>query len=165
MCLCVSFIYPYLSDCGSCWAHGSLSSLADRIKIARSSKGIDINLAIQFILNCGGATAGSCHGGSSTGTFHFIKKIGYVPFDTCQQYLACSSNSDLGFCPNIDTTCSAINTCRTCSTFGVPCSAIDVFPNASIAEYGLVHGEKNMMAEIIARGPIACAIDAGIATG
>jgi cathepsin X len=40
------------------------------------------------------------------------------------------------------------------------CSEIDVFPNASIAEYGEVKGETDMMAEIYARGPIACAIDA-----
>jgi len=44
--------------CGSCWAHGALSSLADRIKIARLGQGDDINLAIQFILNCGGKFAG-----------------------------------------------------------------------------------------------------------
>jgi len=30
--------------CGSCWAHAQLSSLGDRIKIARGGKGIDINL-------------------------------------------------------------------------------------------------------------------------
>lgn len=51
--------------CGSCWAHGSLSSLADRIKIARQGSvgGDDINLSVQHILNCGGKIAGSCRGG------------------------------------------------------------------------------------------------------
>ena len=49
--------------CGSCWAHGALSSLGDRIKIARKAQGDDINLSIQFILNCGTESAGSCHGG------------------------------------------------------------------------------------------------------
>ena len=48
--------------CGSCWAHGSVSALADRIKIARGGKGIDINPSVQHLLNCGGV--GSCHGGS-----------------------------------------------------------------------------------------------------
>ena len=44
--------------CGSCWAHGALSSLGDRIKIARNAAGDDINLSIQFILNCGTEMAG-----------------------------------------------------------------------------------------------------------
>lgn len=48
------FLLFFQKDCGSCWAHGSLSSLADRIKIARRTKGDDINLSIQYILNCGG---------------------------------------------------------------------------------------------------------------
>ncbi len=47
--------------CGSCWAHGTMSALADRIKIARKGKGVDINPSIQHLLNCG--TAGSCYGG------------------------------------------------------------------------------------------------------
>jgi len=71
--------------CGSCWAHGAMSSLADRIKIARGGKGEEINLSIQFILNCGGSMAGSCHGGSHTGAFEFVKRRGYIPFDTCMR--------------------------------------------------------------------------------
>ena len=48
--------------CGSCWSLGSVSAFADRIKIARGGKGIDINPSVQHLLNCGGV--GSCHGGS-----------------------------------------------------------------------------------------------------
>jgi cathepsin X len=147
--------------CGSCWAHGSASALADRIKIARGpSSSVDINLSIQYILNCGSTLAGSCHGGTATGTYAFIKKSGYVPYDTCQPYLACSAESTEGFCGAVDTTCSALNTCKTCPTFGEDCVEIDFFPNATVAEYGEVSGADAMKAEIFARGPIATGVNA-----
>lgn len=152
--------------CGSCWAHGALSSLSDRIKIARNASGDEINLSIQHILNCAGNMAGSCHGGSHTGVYQFIKENGFVAYDTCQPYIACSAESTDGFCGHVDTTCSAINTCRTCTHDGA-CKAIKVFPNASLAEYGTYSVMKDMAsvshkikAEIYARGPVAAGINA-----
>jgi len=162
--------------CGSCWAHGAISSLMDRIKIARNGEGHDINLSIQWVLNCGAGTAGSCHGGYHTGVFELIQDKGSIPFETCQPYLACSSESKDGFCPHIDTTCSAVNTCRTCSGFsdqGGECVELDYFPNATVAEYGEVGGDSvfsffedyekkshAIRAEIFARGPVATTINA-----
>jgi cathepsin X len=157
--------------CGSCWAHGSISSLGDRIKIARGGQGDDINLSIQFILNCGTETAGSCHGGYHTSTYEFIKNTGYIPYDTCQPYIACSKESTDGFCKHVDTTCSAATTCKTCDTFagmGGACTEIDYFPNATVAEYGLIDFDEDniegtchkIMAEIFARGPVAATINA-----
>ena len=150
--------------CGSCWAHGAASAFADRIKIARGAKGPDINMAIQYILNCGGEVAGSCHGGSASGTYEFVKQGENAwPYDTCMNYAACSSESKEGLCEYGNWTCNAFNTCRTCSTFtsmGGKCVGIETFPNASIAEYGSVAGEDKMMAEIYARGPIACGVNA-----
>mmetsp|Transcript_13105 Transcript_13105/g.28456 ORF Transcript_13105/g.28456 Transcript_13105/m.28456 type:complete len:267 (+) Transcript_13105:90-890(+) len=113
--------------CGSCWAHGAMSALADRIKIARGGVGDDINLSIQYILNCGGGVAGSCWGGSHSGVYEFAKTQGFIPYDTCMPYLACSDDSNEGFCKHIDTSCSKHNTCRTCSTFlskGGTCSEV-----------------------------------------
>jgi cathepsin X len=150
--------------CGSCWAHGALSTLADRIKIARGGQGPDVNLAVQFILNCGTDVAGSCHGGDHVATFQFIKDTGYCPYDTCLQYEACSSESTEGTCQYGDFSCKKINTCRTCSTFtdnGGKCVEIDTFPNATIAEYGqLPTSVSSIKAEIHARGPVACGINA-----
>eukprot|EP00571_Detonula_confervacea_P014810 CAMPEP_0172300954 /NCGR_PEP_ID=MMETSP1058-20130122/2948_1 /TAXON_ID=83371 /ORGANISM="Detonula confervacea, Strain CCMP 353" /LENGTH=355 /DNA_ID=CAMNT_0013010915 /DNA_START=12 /DNA_END=1079 /DNA_ORIENTATION=- len=155
--------------CGSCWAHAALSSLADRIKIARHCQGDDINLSIQFILNCGSEMAGSCYGGSHTGAYQFIKEHGSVPFDTCQPYLACSSNSKEGFCGHVDTTCTPLNTCRTCSTFsanGGSCQPLNYYPNATVAEYGEINAEDNaervtkIKMEIHARGPVSASINA-----
>lgn len=156
--------------CGSCWAHGALSSLADRIKIARGGSGVDINLSVQFILNCGKGIAGSCKGGSHTGTYQLIHGKGYIPYETCLVYEACSSDMD-NECKQRDFTCKAENICRTCfvekhgteghknTTF--KCKKVDRFPNATVLEYGKVSGYHNMKAEIYARGPIACSLNAG----
>jgi len=157
--------------CGSCWAHAALSSLGDRIKIARGCAGDDINLSVQFVLNCGGAVAGSCHGGSHTGVYQFVKDHGSIPFDTCAPYVACSAESQEGFCPHMDTQCNAVNTCRTCSTFtamGGDCLALDYFPNATVAEYGriafdaddLALNVRNIKAEVHARGPVSASVNA-----
>jgi len=157
--------------CGSCWAHGALSSMADRIKIDRKAQGDDINLSIQYILNCGTEAAGSCHGGYHTATYQFIHDTGYVPYDTCTPYLACSKESTEGFCDKIDTSCSAVNTCKTCDTFGGmggKCSEIDYFPNATVAEYGMIPYDRHdkegnthkIRSEIYARGPVAATINA-----
>merc|ERR1711862_333370 len=161
--------------CGSCWAHGALSSFGDRLKIARyynnnngavssSGSSADINLSIQYILNCGTEVAGSCYGGSATGVYEFLKQVGSVPYESCQPYLACSDDSDEGFCANVDTTCSAINTCRTCNTFssfGGQCVEIDEYPNATISEYGTYSLDVDAIkAEIFTRGPVAAGVNA-----
>jgi cathepsin X len=148
--------------CGSCWAHGALSALSDRIKIARNASGDEINLSVQQVLNCGGHVAGSCHGGSHTGVYEFIQQQGYIPYDTCMPYMACSSDSKEGFCRYMNTKCTPLNTCRTC---GNPCVSIDTFPNATLAEYGTYnlasanHVHK-IKAEILARGPVATGVNA-----
>lgn len=165
--------------CGSCWAHAAMSSLADRIKISRmlgrtrSSMNTwkdgcsrnfqvpDISLSIQYILNCGSEFAGSCRGGSALGAFAWIKKVGYIPFETCMPYLACSSDSTEGFCPFIDTTCIPENICRTCSNplNGGTCTVVHDFPYATVAEYGSYHDRiDKIMAEIYARGPVTAGI-------
>jgi cathepsin X len=151
--------------CGSCWAHGAISALGDRIKIARGGKGIDINLAVQHMLNCG--NAGSCHGGSVDGPYQWIHQIGRngagISYETQQPYVACSQESQDGLCKGHDWSCTAMNTARTCSTFpssGGKCSGLSKYPNATISEYGSISGADAMAKEIYARGPISCGIDA-----
>merc|ERR1719231_352442 len=151
--------------CGSCWAHGSVSALGDRIKIKRGGKGIDINLSVQHILNCG--EVGSCHGGSVDGPYQWLhsisKKTGSgISYDTSNPYMACSSESTEGFCAHAKWECTADNVARTCSTFPPEgfCGPITNYPNATISEYGSISGADAMAKEIYARGPIACGIDA-----
>jgi cathepsin X len=151
--------------CGSCWAHGSVSALGDRIKIARKAQGVDINLSVQHILNCG--NVGSCHGGSVDGPYQWLHRISKstgsgISYDTSNPYMACSSESTEGICKAAKWECTDENVARTCSTFPPSgfCGAIKSYPNATISQYGSVEGADKMAAEIYARGPIACGIDA-----
>merc|ERR1719231_39667 len=151
--------------CGSCWAHGSVSALGDRIKIARGAKGIDINLAVQHILNCG--NVGSCHGGSVDGPYQWLKHISDhtgtgIAYETENPYLACSSESRVGLCGAGSWRCTPENVARTCSTFPPEgkCVGLGHYPNATITQYGSISGADAMAKEIYARGPISCGIDA-----
>lgn len=59
--------------------------------------------------------------------YEFAKAQGFIPYDTCMTYLACSDDSKEGFCQHVDTTCQQKNICRTCSTFssfGGTCSEV-----------------------------------------
>ena len=60
--------------CGSCWAHATLTSLADRIKIASAAQGefpdADVTLSVQAVLNCGKHYAGTCAYGRMGGVYH-----------------------------------------------------------------------------------------------
>merc|ERR1712218_49021 len=151
--------------CGSCWAMGTTSALADRIKIARKAAGVDIMLSVQHLLNCG--NAGSCHGGTTDGPYQWIHKISKttgsgISYATSQPYLACSKESKEGFCGHIDTTCKSENIARACGDSDVPCVGLTRYPNATISDYGsLLFPSKNaMMKEIYNRGPIACGVNA-----
>lgn len=44
-------------------------------RVCTPPQGPDISLSIQFILNCGGGVAGSCHGGSHSGVYQLIKQV------------------------------------------------------------------------------------------
>merc|ERR1719478_850911 len=88
---------------------------------------------------------------------------GGVSTETSQPYLACSSESKEGFCPYVNTKCSALNVARTCGSFdheGGACTGLAEYPNATISAYGSISGKAAMMKEIFTRGPIACGIDA-----
>lgn len=64
--------------CGSCFAHGTLMSLNDRIKVAKDGKGPEIMLSRQSFINCGpefGFSSG-CMGGNPTDIFQFMHDIG-----------------------------------------------------------------------------------------
>ena len=164
----VNYLTPSLNQhipqyCGSCWSHGSISALGDRIKIKRKAKGVDIQLSVQHMLNCGGI--GSCYGGTVDGPYQWIYKLSQttgagISYATSQPYVACSSDSKTGLCVGHDWSCTPLNVARTCATFGEDCVGLESYPNATIIDHGHVSGHKAMMKEIFNRGPIACGIDA-----
>lgn len=150
--------------CGSCWAHGAVSALGDRIKIARKAVAPDVELSVQHILNCG--DVGSCHGGTVDGPYQWLKSLSSktgsgISYFTSNPYMACSSESEEGLCKNSDWSCTPLNVARTCGTFGTPCVGLSSYPNATISDYGSISGRSAMQKEIFNRGPISCGIDAG----
>lgn len=131
--------------CGSCWAHASISSIADRIKIATNGTMRDVIPSVQVLINCG--HAGTCNGGDSNAANAWIYKNG-LPDTTCQQYQA----------KNME--CSAVNTCMNCDHDTGECYAITNYPVIHLSEFGTAHGDSEIMAEIYARGPVVGNIDA-----
>lgn len=137
--------------CGSCWAHGTLSALTERINIARDGAWPMYDLSIQEMLNCGQKIAGSCNGGSSHGAYEYLLRKG-VPLESCQLYMA--KNGD---------TCEPEDQCKDCRgpyKKGF-CWAIPEHTRVYVEEYGLVRGVDKIKAEIYARGPVAVGLNAG----
>jgi cathepsin X len=142
--------------CGSCWAHGTTSALADRFQIQNGPKSLPISLSPQVVVNCqpGG---GSCQGGNPLDVYEFAFNHG-IPDDTCQQYIAYNSHQPL---------CSPIQVCQDCLSPSPKeaedghkrCHPITKFKNYYVKEYGRVSGANNMKMEIYKRGPIDCGIE------
>jgi cathepsin X len=72
--------------CGSCWAQGSTSALADRFNIMMNDTfSTPVALSAQVIVNC--QAGGSCEGGNPGGVYEFAYKEG-IPHASCEQYVA-----------------------------------------------------------------------------
>ena len=140
------------SYCGSCWAFAPTSALSDRINIARNRTWPDISLSPQYFINCN--MGGTCGGGNSLSLYRYAHLSAGIPDETCQSYVAKNPDSY---------DCSDIQRCKNCEHDKdnlSHCWATSKYAVWRVMEYGPVSGVDRMKAEIYARGPISCAIDA-----
>ena len=140
--------------CGSCWAQGTTSSLADRFNIKLGDKNpTPIGLNAQVIVNCG--AGGSCEGGNPGGVYEFAHDEG-IPDSSCEQYVAHDPKS---------TSCQAIDKCKDCTWPPCPvgetcqdkCWAVE-HKSYYASHYYSLSGERQMKAEIYKNGPISCGV-------
>lgn len=143
LCFFITFWDLFLS--GSCWAHASVSTIADRIKIATKGNDRDVVPSVQVLLNCG--TAGSCGGGDIHAAFRWIHFNG-IPDVTCQQYVANDGSGE----------CRPEEMCKNCDDKG--CWSVSDFTRINVKRYGRVVGDSNIQKEIMLGGPVACYLNA-----
>jgi len=140
--------------CGSCWAQGATSALADRFNILTDLKmPTPVGLNAQAIINC--QAGGSCDGGDPAVVYEYAFNNG-IPDSSCEQYIAYNL---------VDRECGDYDLCKDC----VPptpeagddgldgCGAV---PHVKyyVSEYYSVVGADQMKSELAQHGPIGCGI-------
>jgi len=143
--------------CGSCWAQGTTSALADRFNILLGDKAMTpIALDSQVMINC--KAGGDCEGGDPMDVFEYAYSTG-IPDSSCEQYVAA----------DLDHVCAPIDICRDCTWPPPPvgetgmdkCWAVDhkkyyAESYTDIMGFNITH----MKAELYKNGPIGCGIQA-----
>lgn len=140
--------------CGSCWAQGTTSAIADRFNIMNKlSTTTPVSIDAQVVVNA--QAGGSCDGGNPGQVYQYAHDEGLVD-GTCEQYVAY----------NLQAAISPITTCKDCTWPPPPvgedgqdkCWAVTPAARYYISDYYSVRGADKMKAEIAANGPISCGI-------
>lgn len=148
--------------CGSCFAHGSMSSAQDRIKIMnkkRGYNGADVMLGRQSFLNCAPAhgLSDGCNGGEASDVWEFMKRYG-LPDESCLPYNATDHTKFTA----TNGTCPPEGYCMNCmytpeSPHKPQCFPVSKVVRYRAKSYGTLQGEHAMMKELL-NGPITCGI-------
>jgi cathepsin X len=101
-------------------------------------------LSPQALIDC--LPGSSCDGGDDRAVYAYAAQKGLAP-DTCVPYVALNQK------------CSKKHQCYTCTPDGA-CRALADYDRLVVSEHGALRGRLAMKAEIAARGPISCGIDA-----
>lgn len=142
--------------CGSCWAQGSTSAIADRFNILTGAlSSSPVGLDAQTIVNC--QAGGSCDGGNPAQVYKFAHDTG-IPHSSCEQYTAYNLQGRM---------CEDIDVCRDC-TWPPPAEGEEGLDKCTpvaharyyISEYYSIRGVDQMKAELYQNGPISCGIHA-----
>jgi cathepsin X len=140
--------------CGSCWAQGTTSALADRFNIMlKDENPTPVALDAQMIVNC--QAGGTCHGGNPGEVYDFAAEMG-IADSSCEQYVATDLKKPM---------CEAIDMCKDCKWPPCPvgqdcqdhCWAVD-FKHYYVSENYFIEGKDQMKADLYKNGPIGCGI-------
>eukprot|EP00775_Hariotina_reticulata_P002117 gene2117-2436_t len=154
--------------CGSCWVHGTLSMVQDRLKIKKLRAGDitpDVMLGRQTLLNCAAfhGYGEGCNGGEPLDVFKYMAEEG-LPDESCFNYGATDHTQFKSKAKKSkDKTCPKKARCQNCmpDPKGGPdrCWAVEKPIEYKLTAYGKIDaGEEAMQQEILARGPITCGI-------
>jgi len=142
--------------CGSCWAQGTTSAIADRFNILNNlSTATPVALDAQVVVNC--LEGGSCDGGNPAIVYEYAHDVG-LQDSSCMQYIAYNLQGR---------TCEPIDICRDCMSppprngeSGIEnCWAV-TNTQYYVSDYYYVTGADQMKAELALNGPISCGIHA-----
>lgn len=156
---------PYY--CGSCWAQGITSMLADRFQVMMIQQmgkvpTSPIGLSAQVLIDCNHNDYNyGCNGGDPYAAIEYIYENG-VPHVSCQQYVAQNNIAH-------DEKCTGKFICRDC-TPPIPddratlypeyCKEPESYPLYYVDSYGNATNAQEMKEQLAAFGPLGCGIQA-----